>query len=76
MARREKTVRPGILNSIYEMEEVFNNNLGTKMMIVELDWLQSHTKHNHFSVNSLMKVWDTETEEFSEVSFLPLKLVY
>lgn len=73
---REKTVRPGILNSIFEIEAVFDNNLVTKMMIVELDWLRSHTKYNHFGVNSSMKVWDTETEEFSESSFLPLKFVY
>ena len=73
---REKTVRPGILNSIFEIEAVLDNNLATKMMIVELDWLRSHTKYNHFGVNSSMKVCDTETEELSEASFLSLKLVY
>ena len=46
------------------------------MMIVELDWLQSHTRYNHFGVNSSMKVWNTEIEEFSEASFLLLKLIY
>ena len=41
---REKTVRPGILNSIFEIEAVFVNNLATIMMIVDIDWLRSHTK--------------------------------
>ena len=67
---------PGVLNSIFEIEAVSDNNLATKMMIVELNRLQSHTKYNHFGVNSSMKAWDTETKEFSEASFLPLKLVY
>ena len=61
---QEKTVQPGILSSIFEFEAVFDDNRATKKMIVELEWLQSHTKYNHFSVNSSMKVWDTETEEF------------
>ena len=41
---REKTVRPDILNSIFEIEAVFVNNLATIMMIVDIDWLRSHTK--------------------------------
>ena len=73
---QEKTVLPGILNSILQIEAVFDNNLAPKMMILELDWLQSHMKYNHFGVNSSMKVWDTEIEEFSEASFLLLKLIY
>ena len=73
---REKTVRADILNSILDFEAVFYNNLATGMMIVELDWLQSHTRYNHFGVNSSMKVWNTEIEEFSEASFLLLKLIY
>lgn len=73
---QEKTVRPVLLNSILEIEAVFDNDLATKMMIVELDWLQSHMKYNQFGVNSSMKVWDTEIEEFSKASFLLLKLIY
>ena len=65
-----------LLNSILEIEAVFDNDLATKMMIVELDWLQSHMKYNQFGVNSSMKVWDTEIEEFSKASFLLLKLIY
>ena len=70
----EKTVRAVTLNSIFEIEAVLYNNLATKLMIVEWEWLQSHLKHNYFGFSSSMKVWHTETEEFFETLSLPLKL--
>ena len=64
----EKTVRAVTLNSIFEIEAVLYNNLATKLMIVEWEWLQ------YFGFSSSMKVWHTETEEFFETLSLPLKL--
>lgn len=70
----EKTVQPGTLSSIFEIEAGLDYNWVAIFLYAELEWFQSHTKYYHLGADSLLKVWDAETEGFSEASFLSLKL--
>jgi len=65
--------RPGIVQGLYEVNLVFEDNRNVKAFFVECKWLLKHPCQYEFGENCMLEVWSTGYENWNNISpFIPL----